>query len=477
MSSSESKPIIVGKGYDNHGAISTETNASSSSPPPYVDLEGIENAEDNIQIIAARDGRSGSLREAQHLNTGTQSLMNLLKGNVGTGILAIPLAIKNAGLWVGFIGLIFLAVICIHCMHLLVDASHRLCKRTGKSKLDYGEVAAETFRVRYGDRAASLARTIINIFLCITQFGFCIVYILFIAENIRHIVSTHYPEAQWALQSYQALLLIILIPYSLVRQLKYLAMFSLAANFLTFFGLVVILQCCFRNLQPVTSLPVFNTANGLALYFGTAIYAFEGIGVVLPIENKMKHPDRFAGWNGVLNTGMVIVAVLYLATGFYGYLSFGDDIKSSITLNLDTNNPLYLSVQVIFAVCIFLTFALQFYVPVLLIWPFFHQRLPSGNLRQYGERGMRIIFVLFCFVMAAVIPHLDLMISLVGAVSSSTLALIFPPILEILTLWPDELGRCKWRLVKDVLLIAFGVLGFLAGSFVSIYEIIKTFQT
>ena len=29
-----------------------------------------------------------------------QSLMNLLKGNVGTGILALPSAFKSGGLWV-----------------------------------------------------------------------------------------------------------------------------------------------------------------------------------------------------------------------------------------------------------------------------------------------------------------------------------------------------------------------------------------
>lgn len=72
----------------------------------------------------------------------------------------------------------------------------------------------------------------------------------------------------------------------------------------------------------------------LPLYFGTAVYAFEGIGIVLPLENNMKTPEDFGGLTGVLNTGMVIVACLYTAVGFFGYLKYGEDVKGSITLNL-----------------------------------------------------------------------------------------------------------------------------------------------
>ena len=70
------------------------------------------------------------------------------------------------------------------------------------------------------------------------------------------------------------------------------------------------------------------------LYFGTAIYAFEGIGVVLPLENQMRTPRDMRGWNGVLNTSMTIVTCLYIAVGFFGYLKYGEDVKGSITLNL-----------------------------------------------------------------------------------------------------------------------------------------------
>lgn len=55
---------------------------------------------------------------------------------------------------------------------------------------------------------------------------------------------------------------------------------------------------------------------------------------ILPLENNMKTPDDFGGCTGVLNTGMVIVASLYTAIGFFGYLKYGENVHGSITLNL-----------------------------------------------------------------------------------------------------------------------------------------------
>ena len=43
------------------------------------------------------------------------------------------------------------------------------------------------------------------------------------------------------------------------------------------------------------------------------MFTFEGIGIVLPLENKMREPSGIRGCVGVLNTGMVFVACLYIA--------------------------------------------------------------------------------------------------------------------------------------------------------------------
>lgn len=52
----------------------------------------------------------------------------------------------------------------------------------------------------------------------------------------------------------------------------------------------------------------------------------------------MKNPEAFGGLTGVLNTGMVIVTILYTSIGFFGYLCFGNNVKGSITLNLPASD-------------------------------------------------------------------------------------------------------------------------------------------
>jgi len=55
--------------------------------------------------------------------------MHLLKGMLGTGILAMPIAFKNGGLWVSFVIVSLIGIIATHCMHILVRAGEELCQR------------------------------------------------------------------------------------------------------------------------------------------------------------------------------------------------------------------------------------------------------------------------------------------------------------------------------------------------------------
>ena len=93
-------------------------------------------------------------------------------------------------------------------------------------------------------------------------------------------VVEQYATIRWPKQVYMVFVVALLIPYSFVRKLKHLSLFSTTANVLTAAGLTIILYYCMTNLRPYYYYPAFSSWAKLPLFFGTAIYAFEGIGVV-----------------------------------------------------------------------------------------------------------------------------------------------------------------------------------------------------
>lgn len=52
----------------------------------------------------------------------------------------------------------------------------------------------------------------------------------------------------------------------------------------------------------------------------------------------MRFPQKMLGYFGVISTVMACVCILFLLIGLLGYLTFGDRILGSVTLNL-SNSP------------------------------------------------------------------------------------------------------------------------------------------
>ncbi|KAK2717465.1 neutral amino acid uniporter 4-like isoform X2 [Artemia franciscana] len=410
-----------------------------------------------------------------HPTSNLDTLIHLLKGNIGTGILAMPDALKNAGLVLGTVALPILGLITTHCMHMLIDTAQLLRERFNTGPLGYADVVEAAFQAGPAPlkRFSTFARRILNIFLCITQLGFCCVYFVFVGTSNKQVCDRYLIDID--LHWHMAILLLPMIFLNLVRKLKYLAPISLFANFLQFGALAVIFVYLVKDLPDVSERKSFASWSTLPLYFGTAIYAFEGIGMVLPLQNNMKSPSDFGGCSGVLNTGMVIVTCLYTAVGFFGYLRYGDEVMGSITLNLPSGDLLAESVKLIMAAAIFLSYPLQLYVPVDLIWPQFKRRFDDESAEKFAELSLRTSLVILTFVFAMSIPNIGLFISLVGAVSSSFLALIFPPIVETLANWPSG-GRFYWKFFKNFIILIFGIIGFLTGTYASLVAIRDHFR-
>ena len=436
----------------------------------------LENEEDE-------EGGGGRARERseEHAISNFETIIHILKGNIGIGVLTLPMAIHNAGLIGGSLGLAAIAYICVYCMFTLVRAAHKaLDSRPQLSFLDYADTAEAAF-VDAGGRWASwgsFIRKLLNIFLCLSQLLSCSVYALFIAENVKPIL-TRYGGESFEKLDYRLYLLALLVPVTLIcliKNLRYLSPCSVIANVVQSVGLGLIFYFIFATPLPDSStVEWFAPAERLPLFFGTAIFAIEGISVVLPIENQMQRPRDMVGWNGVLSTSMTLVTAIYIAMGFYGYLKFGDGIKSSVTLNLPSDNTAAQVTLFLYSLAIFFSYALQFYVVMEIVGKnILVQKVPERWLKVV-DFVTRILLNVLVIALAATVPWLDLFVSLLGAVKMSTLSIMAPALIDLASNWNDPDGF-KLRLAKNVIIFAFGLFGCIIGTYVSLYNIIENFR-
>lgn len=86
------------------------------------------------------------------------TLIHLLKGSLGTGILAMPNAFNHSGFVVGSIGTVVIGLICTYCIHLLIKAEYELCKR----KKVIGQMCCTRARMR-SVHAVALMRMNMNV--------------------------------------------------------------------------------------------------------------------------------------------------------------------------------------------------------------------------------------------------------------------------------------------------------------------------
>ena len=75
------------------------------------------------------------------------------------------------------------------------------------------------------------------------------------------------------------------------------------------------------------------------VFISTTIFAMMAIGTIMPLENNMKHPQKYLGVCGVLNSALVTVSIIYMAVGLFGYMTYGKDTATIVTLSLPLNEP------------------------------------------------------------------------------------------------------------------------------------------
>nr|XP_049696748.1 proton-coupled amino acid transporter-like protein pathetic [Helicoverpa armigera] len=416
-------------------------------------------------------------RDVVHPTSTLGAFFHLLKSSLGSGLLAMPAAFRNTGLIPGCIGTVLVGVIATHCVHILVSTSRAVSKNCRAPSLSYTDTCEEVFK--QGPKKLQQYSKHIRHFVDAAMAGVCLggtsVYVIFIASSLKDICDHFVPSKKFEVEVYCGILLLPLILITQIRHLKFLVPFSVLANVCLVVTFGITCFYTFTDLKPLENIEMVASVEKWPLFLSTAIFAMEGINVVMPVENEMAKPQHFLGCPSVLNVTMVFVTILYGVVGIFGYMKYGEGVLGSITLNLPEGENLALTAKILVAVAVFFTYCLQMYAPMDIIWTRIKCRI-SKNYFNISQITLRTLSVTLTVVLAVAVPDLELLIGLVGAIFFSTLGLLIPVVVQTVHLWEKGLGKFSYILWKNALLLIFYFIVLVSGCYTAVSEIILKFR-
>lgn len=381
--------------------------------------------------------------------TVTQAVLMLLKGFIGTGVLFLGRAFYNGGMLFSTITLVVIAMISLYSFILLGEAK---------------AVVPGSFGSIGGQLYGKWMRLAILASIVLSQMGFVAAYTIFVAENLQaFILAVSDCKQRVQVQFLILAQLIIFVPFALVRNLAKLSTTALVADAFIFVGLVYIGSQEIGTIaqRGVADIKLFN-AKDFALFIGTAVFSFEGIGLIIPITDAMAEPEKFpAALTGV----MFFLTFLFGGAGALAYAAYGSKVQTVVLVNLPADSSFVQVVQFIYAIAILLSIPLQFFPAARIIENgVFKHASGKGNAKvKWQKNGVRVLLVLSCtFISAVGAQDLDKFVAFVGSFACVPLCYVYPAMLHY-----KACARTRRQKAIDIALMIF-------GSVAAVYTTVQT---
>ncbi|CAH0403752.1 unnamed protein product [Chilo suppressalis] len=408
------------------------------------------------------------------------SVAHIVKGALGGGILGGHVAYLKGGLYVSLFLNVFFGFYMGYCLHLLVQSAQILYKRTQIPSMSYpdvGEASVACFPNPKVAKLSKLFRYIIDVVIIVDLYGACACYQLIIAKSIKQLVEdvertdmegvNGHPH----LKVYLAAMIIPMVLICLITHLKWLAPFSVVANFVVLLAMFATIYYSMQVNPGFANLKSHSDYYETLEFTGMIVFSMSCAGIVIPIENNMAEPKKFPL---ALFYGMFLIVLGTIMVSFFGYVGYLDKSESPITVNFPmTTFPKIL--KGLIAVMIYVTHALNFWPPFNLCF-YYLQKCHPENKVFFWELVYRAIFVIVIAIVAIVFPNINSLMGFLGSVCLSNMAFIWPCLINILVLYERPgFGKYRWRLWRNLVMIAVGIFLLICGGLVNVNEMISVF--
>ena len=368
----------------------------------------------------------------------TEAVLMLLKSFVGTGILFLGKAFFNGGLLFSVVVMCVIALVSLWSFLLLVKVHFAIPK-------SFGDMGGHLYGPRM--RMAILSSIVLS------QLGFVAAYTVFVAQNLQAFILA-VTECQRHVSTLVLILLqcVVLVPLSLVRRIAKLSSTALVADAFILMGLVCLFYFEMDHLlhHGLADVVMFNS-NDFPLLIGTAVFTFEGIGLVIPITESMREPERFPkALSGVL----VGVMALFASAGALSYAAYGSKVQTVVITNLPQQSKFVQAIQCLYSLAIFLSVPLQLFPALSILELGLFTRSGKYHAPTKMRKNLfRCLLVLVSTLLAWMGANdLDKFVSLIGSVACVPLCFVYPPLLHY-----RACARTPRAKLLDLGLAVFGV--------------------
>ncbi|TGJ83093.1 hypothetical protein E0Z10_g5651 [Xylaria hypoxylon] len=439
---------------DLYGSFAGEDLADSDDEAIIDDEEDDERQDDlppeRRPLLGSRRSSRTALKKPATAST-RKTFFTLLKAFIGTGIMFLPKAFDNGGLLFSSITMVVISAVTMLAFHLLLA-----CKAQHGG--GYGELG-ETIS---GPRM----RNLILASVTLSQIGFVCSGIVFVAENLTSFFEAvshgHSPVSPTMLILIQVL---VLIPLSYIRNIAKLGPVALLADVFILIGVSYIYYYDIAHIatEGINQTVVLFNPSKYTLMVGSAIFTFEGIGLILPIQSSMAKPQRFE-W--LLAVVMVLITIIYTAVGVLCYATFGTDTSIEIINNYPQTSKFVNAVQFLYSLAVLGGNPVQLFPAIrILEGGFFGHRSGKRSLRtKWKKNAFRSLLVVFCgAVSIAGTGNLDKFVALIGSFACVPLVYIYPAYLHY-----KGVAKSRAAKIGDIIFMVVGIIAMVYTTVVTI---------
>ncbi|CAI2361779.1 unnamed protein product [Moneuplotes crassus] len=346
-----------------------------------------------------------------------QTFFSLIRAYLVIGILVVPNGYFNGGWVFSNLCLLLSLLFTMGCSLLLLKISE-------KYPGSYSELGYLAF--------GAPGKFLCDLAIFASQIGFTFPYFVYIWDNVNLILVKFFEVSldKWVIC---AVIFLIFTPLTWVKRIEWFIRWHIFADFLTIIVLGAIMVfglIYYREEGFAGDVRPFNQDNYL-VFIGTAVYMFEGTGLVLPMKNASQNKNNLPK---ILCIVLFFVFLLVCVFGTVNYLIYGDEVLSHtklITQVLPDDSYTLLFIKVSFMICLTVTFPVAVYPPNMIIESYICKS-DNVNDKPWSRNISRTLLVLGIITIACTFESgLDKLLSIVGSLTCTPVAFTLPAMMHL----------------------------------------------